>query len=62
LKYHYKAGSPITLRRIGWGTFEIGVKIHWKKQFNERVSEFSHHLQFVPEIRRVITTALTVKK
>lgn len=34
LKYHYKAGHPINLKRIGWGTFEIGVKIYWKKQFN----------------------------
>ena len=44
LKYHPKEGRDITLRRIGWGTFGIGVKIFWKKEYNEKSSEFIHNL------------------
>ena len=44
LKYHPKERRPILLRRLGWGTFRIEIKVYWKKDYNERMSEFHHDL------------------
>jgi NAD-dependent SIR2 family protein deacetylase len=40
--------APFELSRTGWGTFNVGVKVHWKKSTTGRVAPscFTHHLNF----------------
>ena len=45
LKYKVRDNSPVNLRRLGWGTFRVGIVVHWKKDlFNEKTSTFYHDL------------------
>ena len=56
-------GNPvIRVARIGWGTFRIGVKVHWKGVYNEKTSEFHHDLEFIPESENIVTSFLTLKE
>jgi len=40
------AKPPFTLTRIGWGVFDVGVTVHWKKHLNQPISYFTHRLSF----------------
>jgi len=35
--------GPFEISRIGWGTFHVGVSVHWK---DGKKSEYKHHLDF----------------
>ena len=37
---------PFEITRIGWGVFEIPVKIFWKKWTGLGITEHSHYLRF----------------
>jgi transcription initiation factor IIF auxiliary subunit len=48
------------LTRLGWGTFRIGVKVHWKAGiYEEKTSDFHHDLEFEPVRERTAETFLT---
>ena len=38
--------EPYEVERIGWGTFEIPIKIYWQKWLKKEPSQFSHYLSF----------------
>ena len=40
------AKSGFSLKRVGWGTFEMDVGVQFKKQFSSKVFWFKHELQF----------------
>jgi len=35
--------SPFEIERVGWGTFDIGISVHWK---NGKESKYNHPLSF----------------
>jgi transcription initiation factor IIF auxiliary subunit len=37
---------PYVLERRGWGTFEVGITIHWRQELEHRPSHFTHELDF----------------
>lgn len=43
----------IELKRLGWGTFRIDVKVYWKKPYAGFVEVF-HDLQFQPLVKKVV--------
>lgn len=40
------SSAPFSITRIGWGTFEVGVTLQWKKHLGRKPSHFTHHLSF----------------
>lgn len=38
--------APFTLKAIGWGTFNIKIKIFWKDDIGDKITELDYHLQF----------------
>eukprot|EP01012_Entosiphon_sulcatum_P035464 TRINITY_DN45010_c0_g1_i1.p1 TRINITY_DN45010_c0_g1~~TRINITY_DN45010_c0_g1_i1.p1 ORF type:complete len:489 (+),score=71.52 TRINITY_DN45010_c0_g1_i1:21-1487(+) len=38
--------EPYELQRLGWGTFEIGVVVHWRDTVSRAPSRFVHALSF----------------
>jgi len=47
---------PYSIRRLGWGTFEVTVRITWKTQLGIPPSTFTHMLRFSqPETSKVVT-------
>ena len=43
------SNSPFKVSRIGWGIFEIPIKIFWKKFLNCPPTELTHTLSFEGE-------------
>jgi len=47
--------APFTLARIGWGTFKVGVTIHWKAEFKAPPLVVDHELSFAaPDTSNII--------
>lgn len=38
--------APFRLTRIGWGTFPVGISIHWQPWLEKGVTKFAHDLSF----------------
>lgn len=58
-------GNNASLNRIGWGTFRINITVHWRGQFEEKMSHLHHDLLFEPRVDAIKTIKLhpiTVEK
>ena len=51
----------VEVKRLGWGTFRIGITIFWKGIFEEKKSELYHDLEFVQLSQNIVHTTLTLK-
>jgi len=48
--------APYSVSRLGWGTFEVGITIHWKSSVSLPPSHFTHMLRFsIPETSKVVS-------
>ena len=43
--------GPFELVRLGWGTFNIPIKIYWKDHLNKEVTEIEHYLSFEDDVK-----------
>lgn len=43
---NHRDKAPFELKRRGWGTFMIDIKIHFFKKYNKPPVEYEHYLVF----------------
>ena len=49
-----KRKKPFSLRRLGWGTFEIDITITWKSWLKKEPTEFKHLLSFEGDGKKTV--------
>ena len=59
-KIVYDPISPILLRRIGWGTFRIDIRVNWKKEYGG-FTDVYHDLKFEPQVSSIVTCRIGKK-
>eukprot|EP00164_Ancoracysta_twista_P000898 GFYU01001183.1.p1 GENE.GFYU01001183.1~~GFYU01001183.1.p1 ORF type:complete len:253 (-),score=28.54 GFYU01001183.1:141-899(-) len=53
--------APFKLTRLGWGTFEVDIEVHFKSFVRRESLSFSHHLSFeADDSSRVVTEEIQV--
>ena len=58
----FPASEQVTLRRFGWGTFRIEIRVFWQKKYGGGFSELYHDLEFEEKVSKVEVCRLAPKK